>query len=744
MKGFRHFLQRLVEVGLFLILLTPLLVWHGFLFPHLTAKVIVFQGLVEIVSAAALTLTLLQVRRPAQPAKWHVTPPSWLIIGVAVYLIYSVINSFFGIDFARSLWGFVDRQDGLVLWLHFFAWFAVVVWFYSVPPNRFAEPQGQGVKGRGPVPVLKERGIFAYARFSFWVGFAVALTALIEWICVNYSDSVPVILQTPFPDRPSGVLGNPMALGPYLLVHLFFGLYYLVVVVRRDAVPPPAAKLQRRSHVKARWRPSLLLLLVLTAELTLFVVIVMGKTRGVIFALMLSLFTVAVCFLFRRDGSRHLKIAAVVVCLAVIAAALAIWKFREAEPVRKIPVLERLTRISVAENESTRMRVMVWRSTASGFWDHPLGGWGHNNVYYALNRHYDPRHASFQPDFSETRATWYDKSHNALLDILVEKGSAGALLFLAVMIAVVVNLTRVKDKALALCLTGALTAYAFSDLVAFDSFGSMFGLYLTLAVLVLSARSKEATSPEPPKKINKKSGEINFVRQLGVVAVSAVLVVGLYLNQEIAVANARSFEAYNVFDQSPAAGEALYLEAFKHVSPYLPREKLNYCYRVVNSLINKRMDTNSLERALRAGNEAVAAHPSDVAAYMILNEVYNGLGLHVDKSNLDQAEVYGRKALELSPARQEVIFFLGRTYILRNEPRRAVELNETMVKSYPDFALGHWFLGLSLIADNAQERAQVEIKQALQLGYKFRNDEERGVVKQLFGEKAFNELISQQ
>ena len=30
------------------------------------------------------------------------------------------------------------------------------------------------------------------------------------------------------------------------------------------------------------------------------------------------------------------------------------------------------------------------------------------------------------------------------------------------------------------------------------------------------------------------------------------------------------------------------------------------------------------------------------------------------------------------------------------------------------------------------------------MGYKFRNDEERNVVKQLFGEQAFNELINQQ
>ena len=604
MKGFQHFLQRLLEVVLFLILLTPLLVWHGFLFPHLTAKVIVFQVLVEIASAAALTLILLKIRRPVHPGKWLLTPPWFLTIGVAIYLIYSLVNSIFGIDFRRSLWGFVDRQDGLVLWLHFFVWFAVVVWFYSTTQTRFsAEPHGHTVKDRAPTPVLKERGISSYVRFSFWVSFAVALTALMEWISANYLDSVPLILQTPFPGRPSGVLGNPMALGPYLLVHLFYGVYYLLAIARPKTVSQAGSKIQRRSPAQPHWRPSLMFVLVLTAELVLLVVIVMGKTRGVIFGLLLSLFTVAVCFLFRRDGTRRLKIAAVAVCLLVVAAALTLWKFRETEAVKNVPLLERLTRISVAENESTRMRVMVWRSTARGFWDHPLLGWGHNNVYYALNRYYDPRHASFQPDFSESRATWYDKSHNALLDILIEKGAAGALLFLALSIAVVINLARMKDKALSLCLTGALTAYAFSDLVAFDSFGSMFGLYLSLAVLVLSARPKEAPNPEPRKKINARSGETSFTRQVGIVAVSVALVFGLYLNQEIAVANARSFEANNVFDQSPADGEALYQEAFNHMSPYLPREKLNYCYRVVNSLINKRtVRTNSLDQALQAAN----------------------------------------------------------------------------------------------------------------------------------------------
>jgi O-antigen ligase len=736
-----------VGAGLYLILLTPLLVWHGFLFPHLTAKVLAFQVLVEIISAAALVLVLLQVRRPARPSKWHFTT-SWLTIGLALYLIYSLINSFFGMDLKRSLWGFVDRQDGLVLSLHFFAWFVLLVWFYSNPLNLSpAEPGGHPTRDKRQPPGLKEPRIISYVKFSFWVSFAVAVTALMEWLSVRYADNVPVLLQTPFPERPSGVLGNPMAIGPYLLVHFFYGLYFLVDMVRRETSHHhQVSKNHRHPRTQPHWRPGFLFILVIVAELALLVVILLGKTRGVIFALMLSLFTVAGWFLFRKEGTRRLKFAAVILCLLALAGGLTVWRFRETDTVRQIPLLERLTRISVAENESTRMRVMVWRSTASGFWDHPLAGWGHNNVYYALNRHYDPRHASFQPDFSETRATWYDKSHNAVLDILVEKGAAGALLFVAVMIAVVINLPRVRDSVLSLCLTGALTAYAFSNLVAFDTFGSLFGLYLSLAVLAASTQPKDAMNPELKKKIEKRtSRETSFVRQLGIGVVSAGLLLALYLNKEIAVANARSFEAHNVFDQFPARGAALYQEAFRHTSPYLPREKLNYCYRVVNGLINKReLGNNSLEPALQAAREAVAAHPFDVAGYMILNEVYNGLGLHVDKRYLDQAEEVGRRALELSPRRQEVIFFLGRTYILRNEPRRAVELNEAMVKSYPDFALGHWFLGLSLIADNAQERARTEIKQALQMGYKFRNDEERNVVKQLFGEKAFHELINQQ
>jgi hypothetical protein len=64
-----------------------------------------------------------------------------------------------------------------------------------------------------------------------------------------------------------------------------------------------------------------------------------------------------------------------------------------------------------------------------------------------------------------------------------------------------------------------------------------------------------------------------------------------------------------------------------------------------------------------------------------------------------------------------------------------------MIKSYPEFPVARWFLGLSLIAGNEPERAKAEIRRAIQMGYRFRGTGERNVVKELFGDKDFNELV---
>ena len=84
---------------------------------------------------------------------------------------------------------------------------------------------------------------------------------------------------------------------------------------------------------------------------------------------------------------------------------------------------------------------------------------------------------------------------------------------------------------------------------------------------------------------------------------------------------------------------------------------------------------------------------------------------------------------------------MGRTYVIRNEPARASALNRSMIQEYPDFPLGHWFLGLSLLADGKQDAARLEIKEALKLGYRCANADEESMVKKLLGEQEYGEAI---
>jgi tetratricopeptide (TPR) repeat protein len=356
-------------------------------------------------------------------------------------------------------------------------------------------------------------------------------------------------------------------------------------------------------------------------------------------------------------------------------------------------------------------------------------------------------------NFIESKATWYDKSHNAYLDLLVEEGVFGAILFSAVVAFVIKTLWQMEDRRLALCLACGFIAYAISNAVAFDSFGSLFGAFLYLAGLsCVKFRKNQGKQPMresehvfsggPWKSLGRRLG---WFAKSGLIGTGLVLCLALYGNLGIGMSNAGFLEAQRNFAQDPALGIRLYERAFAGFSPYAAKEKLNCAYLIVNGLITKRSlpdASANTESALRLAREAISCHPQDAAFHMILNDLYNGLALYADKKYLTDAEASGIKALHLSPKRQEAIFYLGRTYVIKGEARRAVELNRSMVEEFPGFPLAHWFLGLSLLADTQNDLAKVEITKAIGLGYKFQNSSEADTVRQLFGETGFNELTS--
>jgi O-antigen ligase len=739
-------LEGIIRWGLYLILLTPLLISTRFMSPFLTAKVLAFQILVDIVVGAVAGLYLLLMRRERQQATMSFLPGrSPLLVVLATCLGYALVTAFVGVDLNRSLWGIVDRRDGLILQLHFLAWLAVLAWFYqnqgvaqilNQPPN----PKKKTDRSPSRVP----NDFHFYLKLSFWVSAAVAATVIYMWLELHFKllNLVPESVKGPFQGRVGGVFGNPTFAGPYFLFHFFYGLYLLSQFVRAKLDIPSSSNShpRRPRNASVRWTAQATWIAI--AQCMILSALLLGQIRGVLLGLVAGFFVVAVCIIFSRSLALRMRIAAAVLTALFIVGSLSLWQLRDTAVAKSIPFLKRLTQTSFTEL-SVSARLMAWQSALSSIKDHPILGWGENNVYYGLNKYYNPALVRFDPNETQTHLTWYDKSHNAYLDLLAEKGIVGALLYLVLIVVTARSLWLLKDRYLAFFTSGSLTAYLVSNFVAFDSFGSLYGLYLFLTPLLLSDYEKKPPGPEPVREAPTEGGKggammarlLGALRKPAAIFVLLLAICSLYISIETGTASVGYQDAQQAFAQDPDLGLRSYEVAFQYYSPYQKSEKLRCATLTLESVLNKRPmrdPMGSVGRALQWAQEAAAAFPRDVAIFISLADICNNLGLYVDKSFLDKAEYFGKRALELSPKRQEAAFCLGRTYVLRNEAPRAVELNKRMVSDYPAYPLAHWFLGLSLIADGKRDEARREIQKAFDLGFRFRNAGEENVVKDLF------------
>jgi tetratricopeptide (TPR) repeat protein len=436
-----------------------------------------------------------------------------------------------------------------------------------------------------------------------------------------------------------------------------------------------------------------------------------------------------------------------------------LWHFRNTSFVAGLPLASRLTQFSTGQNLDETdgsqitafVRLIAWRSGLQGFLDRPVLGWGHDNTYYALSAHYDPQIVRFrQTYFLESLLTWWDKTHNQFIDLLVERGVVGALLYLLLIWACVITLWRMTNRFLACCLGAGLVAYAVNNVFVFDGFGSLLAFHIYLICLALAPVGSTAISLPGMKTLSGWTARLSLRAALPspavlVALVLALLSAGLYLNYQMAGASAAYVQAQSAFGQDTYVGVRMYEGAFDgYFSPYAPYQKLNCGLLVAHAVLQKKPLPDpeaTIDWALRLADEALKAHPNDAKAHITVNDIYNTLALGRDPKYAERAETYGLKAVELSPGRQEAMFNLGRTYVIRGEAKRAIELNREMVRSYPSYSVAHWFLGLALLAGGERSAAQDEIKLALRLGYRFQNPQEREFVVRTFPAEEMGPLM---
>ena len=604
---------------------------------------------------------------------------NWLVIALVLFFAISFVSALFGVDFSRSFWGLGARMTGLFAELHFLAWFLVLVSF------------------------LKNKEEWnRYINFSFVVALIVAATAFYQnpkWgLSFGY-----------------GIFNNPTFVAPYLIFHFFWGLYQALNLKSQI------------SNLKKLWR----WFFAAGAALLLFVIL-FAQIRGAVLGLLIGIFALGLGLILSDILSRRLRIILLTCYVLLIAGLVAFWQLRDNQFIQSFSPIRRVTGISLSET-TVQTRLLTWRVALKGV---KSAGWrtffgtGPENFNYSFNKYYNPRFLKFGGGgFGET---WFDKPHNAALEVLAETGIIGGLAYVLIWFAAVVSLFKLfksGQKLLSIILISAFSAYLGTVFFSFDSFGSWFGLYLFLAFLASHNNANAEENIRMPRIANTIHSRLaSFAITLAVFAL-------LYVNYSIWRANVADADALRTFSQNPESGLALFEKSLSYKSPY----KSEYQFDLVASVggaAEKGLPIKNLEDtinfALDEADKAVAAHPQNAGSYTDMLRIYNILGtLGHDPEILAQAEQFGKKSLELSPNRQETLFYLTRTALLQNKSATAVEWAKQAVAADPAIGTGHWYLGLSLIADNQKTAGIIEIKKALELSYRLQNQKEKDFVKNL-------------
>lgn len=412
---FNKFLANLTIGAIFLILATPLVVSFSMFFPFITGKAVFFRLLAEIAFGGWLILALRDARyRP----RW--SPVLWSLVALVAVAILATV---FSVNPIKSLWSNFERMEGLVTYLHLFAYFLALI------------------------GMLQSREWWQrFFTASVGVSVAVSLYALGQMFGLFEIHQSGVRLDA--------TLGN----ATYLAVFLLFNIFLAAVLWW-----------QQTGKGVARW------LLLASLVLNSFV-LYHTATRGAILGFLAGAATIALLLAIFKTGRPRQIGAGLLVGLVLLVGGF--WLAKDSQLIQGSPVLSRFAGISLTD-ATTQSRLLIWQMSVKGLAERPLLGWGPDNFQLVFSRFYDPLMCRQEP--------WFDRAHNVFMDWLVTTGVLGAAAYLALFVSGAYLLLHQaitkRGEADLLILVGLLVAYGVNNLFVFDNLTSYLLFFSVLGYL---------------------------------------------------------------------------------------------------------------------------------------------------------------------------------------------------------------------------------------------------------------------
>ena len=645
------------KVGIFLVLIMPLIVSGDTFFPFIVGKALYSRSVIEITAVIWLVLALNNPKY--RPTK------STILIALLAYLAVSLAASFAGVSVQRSLWSTYERMQGVVDLAHWVV-FSIVVTSTLRTPKDWKN----------------------LLNFNLFISLIVALMG----VSVELGGQVPFYGFLNDPARMSLTLGNPTYLGAYMLVNLLIGLGLLA-----DSLLNPkhesSSSSRTKSHTRLRkksqkqstgifnqsmfwWKIYWIITIVLD-----FWIFTKTGTRGAFLGFGVSMVTLTFAYLV-WGKLKLIKVASTVLISSMVLVGLLIILGANTSVVNKLSeesfIVKRLIFADVSRGSFTE-RWWSLKFGAKGFVDKPILGWGPDNYVVPWGRHYQKE---------ANVPTIFDQAHNKPMEELVTKGSLGLISYISLWtLMIIIILSRIRqfgaDKEILTLLIGAaMVGYFTQNLFLFDTPATTLQFFILLSfAITLKNMDWDQELTATSESTQRKSVRTNRLQELGYVLSKykftnniLMLLLIVVAGTVVYFANIRAFQAGSAIVQTSRSG-ITWSERFDHFedSIHTFEPLANYVRTALFTSLAKywhTMTESDTKRALKIMEIEIQAlnqsEPEWWRAYVDVAQVYQSAAI-TDPKHLETAQFYLEKAILLAPDTKKVEQAIGRQSSIEQE-----------------------------------------------------------------------------
>lgn len=415
-----------IKIGIILSLFTPLVLGPFGLTMSAYPKAVFFRSVIEIVFILYLFLILLD--------KNYFPKISAITLAVLLFSIILLITSITGINFHRSFFGDPERAEGLILNLHFLAFFLILISVFR-----------------------KKEEWIKLIKIIVSIGAISSLAALLQKADLWY------FYGTNLPDRVSGTLSNPDFFASYAVLNIFLTIFILF--------------LERKKDLKFLWAGIIFLN---------FWALILSQSRASWVALILGIIALCPIFIWRYVKLTDKNRKIVLFCLLAVAVLLLFSAvYWEQLGLGKSEIFWRFYSIFEFSLDS---RADVLNLGLVAFKERPLLGWGSENFSFVFDKYFRAEYLRFIPE-----SIFFDRPHNKVMDLMAGAGILGILGYFFMLFSVFSALykrrklwdgeNRNPGFFYSIILASLFLSYLFQNLFYFDTICTYLIFYFMLAFI---------------------------------------------------------------------------------------------------------------------------------------------------------------------------------------------------------------------------------------------------------------------